>query len=59
MQANATKEITVSISLSEKEAIWLKDYVQNFLKSSEYEEPDESKQNRMNLFNLLKKELGG
>jgi hypothetical protein len=59
MQANVTKEITVVISLSEKEAIWLKDYVQNFLKTSEYEESDESKQNRMNLFNLLKKELGG
>jgi len=35
MQANAKREITILIALSEKEAIWLKDYVQNFLKSSE------------------------
>lgn len=58
-KANSKTKKVVYLTLTEKEAKWLKELTQNYLGGSEYPftEPPDEKKIREDIFKTLKKEL--
>ena len=59
MDTSSEKTIEVNLHLNEKEARWLRSYMQNFMGSPDEVEGIESRNMREGLFCLLDEELEG